>query len=204
MKKILLAGLILFCSAPIKLFAETKPIVIGPVYEIKERDVIEVIKERAARFDTQGYLKKRYEKAFHPDSLNIPIVEKNNVRYVDPASELSSDIKDSDGKIMYPAGHRFNILDTIHLKPHLFIDGTDPKQVQLIEKLVERNNFLVVNLTAGDVMKTRKLTTAQIYFASPLMLQRFGVEKVPSFIVQEGNRLKVEEIEINGKQPIKE
>lgn len=202
MKKTLLAGLILFFSTALNVYAGS--IIIGPVYEIKERDIIEVIKERAAKFDTQGYLKKQYEKAFHPDSLEVPFVEKNNVRYIDPTSEVSSEIKDSEGNTMYPAGHRFNILDTIQLRPHLFIDGTDPKQIQLIEKFVERNNFLVVNLTAGDVMETRKLTNVPVYFASQLMLQRFGVEKVPSFIVQEGNRLKVEEIELNIQETKKE
>ena len=194
MKKILLAGLILSFSIPVLVYSESKPIIIGPVYEIEERDIIDLIKERAARFDTQAYLKKQYEKAYHPDSLDLPLTEKSNVRYIDPASELSSDILDANGNIIYPAGYKFKILDTIELKPHLFIDGTDPKQIELIAKIAERNNFLVVNLTAGDVLEIRKLTIAPIYFASKLMLERFGVEKVPSFVIQEGNYLKVEEI----------
>lgn len=200
MKKILLAGLILSFSIPIQVYAESRPIIVGPVYEIEERDIIDLIKKRAARFDTQAYLKKQYEKAFHPDSLDVHLTEKGNIRYIDPSSELSSDILDANGNILYPAGYKFNILDSIEMKPHLFIDGTDPEQIGLIEQLVERNNFLVVNLTAGDVMKTRKLTNVPVYFASQLMLQRFGVEKVPSFIVQEGNRLKVEEIKTNNRK----
>lgn len=203
MKKILSAGFILFFSITTNVYAKSKPIIIGPVYEIKEKDIIEVIKERAAKFDTIGYLKKQYNKAFYPGSLNIPHTERSNVRYIDPTTVLSSDITDAYGNIMYPAGYRFNVLDTLTLSPHLFIDGTNPEQIALIAKLRQKYSNLAVNLTAGDVMEIRKQTSMPVYFASRLMLDRFGVEKVPSFVVQEGSYLKVEEIDVRDEKAVK-
>ena len=52
----------------------------------------------------------------------------------------------------------------------------------------------ILLLIDGDIRKASLLTGQAVYRASPLILRRLQIEKVPSLITQEEQKLRVEEI----------
>ena len=52
----------------------------------------------------------------------------------------------------------------------------------------------ILLLTDGDVRRAYSLVDRMVHKASPFMLRKLQVEKVPSLVTQEGRKLRVKEM----------
>lgn len=113
--------------------------VVGPTYEIVERDVLELITSKLKQMEQSGELAK-YQEDYknkvvsnieHPRPLaGFKSTETAGTRYYDPSVVTEKDIVDATGKVLYARGTRVNPLDYIGWNSYLlFVDGRDEKQL---------------------------------------------------------------------------
>ena len=62
-----------------------------------------------------------------------------------------------------------------------------------LEETGRRAEKPILLLTDGDIRRASSLAGRMVYKASPFMLRRLQIEKVPSIVTQEGRKLRIEE-----------
>lgn len=63
-----------------------------------------------------------------------------------------------------------------------------------LEETDKRAEKPILLLTDGDIRRASSLAGRMVYKATPFMLRRLQVEKVPSLVTQDGQRLRVKEM----------
>ena len=185
--------------------------VVGPVYPIAEPDLLATIEQRLTSMAESGELtrleadaKARYRAyAERPQGVHLPRATKDRTYYVDPSLTVPYDITDHEGRIIHAAGTTVNPLDHITLSQRLlFFDGDDPEQVAWARSMIERDPLRVKPiLTNGPVLALMKKWQVRLYFDQRgKLVERFGIERVPVLVAQEGRRLKVIEHFLSAQQ----
>ena len=110
---------------------------------------------------------------------------------------VPSDIRIGD-KIVAKRGERINVLEKIKLrKVYVFLEDKMLPQFLDFAKRYP-TTFLITKGNVYDLQK--KYPDLSIYMAFPIILERLGIEKVPTLIYQSGRKLvKVELPWIEGK-----
>ncbi|MBK9132434.1 MAG: type-F conjugative transfer system protein TraW [Gammaproteobacteria bacterium] len=205
-KKVLSVALCVCCRC---VFAQDLGVV-GPVYPIAEQDMLVTIGNRLKALEENGGLerieeesKARYQSyAERLTGVALPRATRNRTYYVDPSITIPYDIKDSQGRLLYPAGTTVNPLEHMNLsKKLIFFDGDDPAQVEWTRSILKQNPAQIkLILTNGPVMKLMKEWQARLYFDQRNRLaSRFGIQGVPAVVSQDGSRLKVVEHNLNNR-----
>ena len=170
----------------------------GKLYEIREPDMLSYIKNKTRRIDMETLRKEtisRIEKTHHAlslVSLNVPNATEQRVRYVDPSVKISSPVYDLSGREIFSAG-MVNPLDYMSLSKDILVLREDQIQTTLAEMGGERKNLILI-LTDGDVERSSLQAGQSVYRANRFILQRLQIEKVPSLVTQDGQKLRVQEI----------
>jgi len=110
----------------------------GTTYPIKEMDIREVIASKAKELErrlkesindmkTSAYTLSRYEGRFEQ-------AREDRVYYIDPSVVLTEDIRDHQGRILFPKGAFFNPADYLPLGKYVILDGRNKKQVEFALK----------------------------------------------------------------------
>ena len=172
----------------------------GKLYEIKEEDMLSYVKRKAGEIDLQTLresmvkeLEESYAQHFSV-SLNVPSATEERVRYVDPSVNVRNPLYDHTGKIVSPAG-AVNPLDHVSLSKSILILREDQLE-RALEEISKSEEKPILILTDGDIKRTSSLAGQIVYKASPLMLRRLRIEKVPSLIEQQGRKLRVKEMSL--------
>lgn len=180
--------------------------VVGQIYDITERDLIEVLKGRLSSMKQSGelakyqddYKKKILNEIEHPKPIpGISATQKANVHYYDPSMLTDKDITDASGRILYPRGTRVNPLDYIGWNKYLlFVDGRDQQQLAFSKKIIAASDRPVkLVLVAGEPLDLMRKWKVQVYFdQGGALTKRFAITQVPAIIRQEGKRLRVDEL----------
>ena len=196
---LVLASVFLIQLLPMAIQASGKDLgVHGKLYEIKEEDMLSWVKKKAGGIDMRALresMEKRLEKSYarHSSvSLDVPPVEEERVRYVDPSVNLRNPLHDHTGKVIFPAGV-VNPLDHVSLSKSILILREDQMERALEETGKSGKNAILI-ITDGDIRRASSLAGQIVYRASPFMLRRLQIEKVPSLVTQEGRRLRVKEM----------
>ena len=170
----------------------------GKLYEIKEEDMLSYVKRKAGEIDLQALresMVKKIEESYAEHSLvslDVPSATEERVRYIDPSVVVRNPLYDHTGKIIFPAG-TVNPLDHISLSKSILVLREDQIK-RALEKVSGNGENPILLLTDGDIQRASSLASQAAYKASPFMLRRLQIEKVPSFVTQKGKRLKVREI----------
>ena len=170
----------------------------GKLYEIKEEDMLSYVKRKAGEIDLQALresMVKKIEESYAEHSLvslDVPSATEERVRYIDPSVVVRNPLYDHTGKIIFPAG-TVNPLDHISLSKSILVLREDQIK-RALEKVSGNGENPILLLTDGDIQRASSLASQAVYKASPFMLRRLQIEKVPSFVTQKGKRLKVREI----------
>lgn len=178
--------------------------VTGPVYPIAEQDMLAAIDQRLKSLKESGELarieedaKARYNAySERPEGITLPRADKDRTYYVDPSVTVPYDIKDNQGRILYPAGTTVNPLEHTTLsKQLLFFDGDDPIQVEWARSIIERETVRIkLILVNGPIMTLMNDWRTRLYFDQHgELVKQLGIRAVPVIISQEGPRLKVVE-----------
>ena len=170
----------------------------GKLYEIREEDMLSYVRRKAGEIDMRA-LRESMERKLGESyadhslvSLNVPSAEKERVRYVDPSVVVRNPLYDHTGAMISPAG-TVNPLDHVSLLKSILVLREEQIETALSE-MGKRGEEPILILTDGDIQRASSLAGEAVYKASPFILKRLKVKKVPSLVTQEGRRLKVEEL----------
>lgn len=182
--------------------------VIGPTYEISEPHLLKMIEQRLREKERTGELKRLEEEAkargietvTNPSPVSgIRTTQTARTFYVDPSFTLDRNILDAQGRLLFPAGTRKNPLEIVSLSKHLlFFDGRDRRQVARARELMAVYQGRVKPiLTGGSYLDLMKSWRIPVYYDQQgLLTRRFGIHQVPALVSQEGQRLRIDELEI--------
>lgn len=179
---------------------------IGPVYDIAERDLIEVIKERLHKMQETGelsrleeeYKRRVIEGIENPKPIpGIKPTEQARTYYVDPTFTLERNIVDENGRIIYPAGTKVNPFDYDRMsKVLLFFDASDEKQKAFAKRFIDESSMPVKPiLVGGKPLELMREWKKQVYFDQMgILTRRFRITHVPAVVSQEDKRIRVDEV----------
>jgi len=176
---------------------------IGAVYPIKEKDALTEIEDRARAVDWNKVLDKKkivsQMKALRPEGLaHLPRAKRDRRFQVDMTFTLTYDIPDGRGGILYPKGYTFNPLELISY-PYIqvYINGDDRKQIEWFNSSpYAKDDRVRLNLVDGSHFEVSRKLGRQVFYATPLALQRLKLVAVPSAVMQQGKMMEVSEYAI--------
>lgn len=174
----------------------------GHVFEIKEESMLDMIKDRLAKAESSGVLKKMQKqfqekvkaRLLKPKAVGgISRTVEPRIFHVDPTYTQSKDIKDAEGNILIPAGATVNPLEELNWgEPLIFIDGEDREQIDWAAK--RQGKIVLVN---GSVLELSNEISRAVYFdQGGSLTDKFGIQHTPAIVGQEGLRLKIEEVKL--------
>ncbi len=178
----------------------------GQVFEIKEQDIIEYIKSRLSNLGASGELNqhheiitKKIEKQVRTPTPVAGLIQtqKQRVFYFDPTYEVKETITDHIGQVIARAGDKINPLDKVSLtKSLVFIDGTVKEQVDFALAMnTAHPDAVKIILVNGSPLDLQEKHNIWIYFDQQgYLINKLGIMQVPAVVVQDGKKLKIEEI----------
>jgi conjugal transfer pilus assembly protein TraW len=182
---------------------------VGPLYEIKETDILSWIEERLINLQKEEGFKKMeqemterataYVKRPTPVQGIHQTTKPRRFRY-DPTIIVSEDLKDAKGNIFHHQGDKVNPLETFTLeRPLLFINADDTAQLQWALAFEEqKNQESTLILVQGPVFELMTELKRPLYFdQGGWLVQKLGIQQVPAWVSQEGQTLMVEEVKID-------
>lgn len=181
---------------------------IGPTYEIAERDLIEVVKDKFRRMEQTGELVRMQEdyKRRVIDGIERPgpvpgirPTETARTFYIDPTWTLDRNVVDEKGNILYPAGTKINPFDYAPLTKYLlFFDARDKRQIEFAKRFMAQSKMQVKPiLVGGEPLKLMRKWKREVFFdQGGALSRRFSITQSPAVVSQEGKRLRVDEIRL--------
>lgn len=178
---------------------------LGPLVEIAERDLIEVMKERLAKVDMEK-MKARALNTFWDKQTfaELPRAARHRVRALDPTVLVPADMTAADGTVIHKAGDRINPLDMRPFTQRLvIIDPLDPQQVALAKKQVadygaKQNVVVILSRVAreqgwdGFAALQNEIDHAA-YVLRDDVRSRFAIDFVPSVVTADRHSFYIEE-----------
>lgn len=175
----------------------------GPVMEIAERDLIEVMQERAAGLDLESRkeqtVKTYWERATFTE---LAAAGKPSRRVIDPTVVIARAMKDPKGNVIVPAGTKFNPLDmrAFTLRVVVF-NPTRKAEVDWVKQLAPvpgiEDMYLITALDRADGWKQlesiENALDAPVYLLQPDIRQRFELRSTPSVVTADKRHFIVEE-----------
>jgi hypothetical protein len=180
---------------------------LGKTYNIAEPDAYEEILNAAKKVDLEKYKKafqKRVRELAVVNEFNLPYAKETKTRYYEPRYELPFDIKDANGRIIYPKGFTFNPLQYMSLYGmFIFFDARDALQLNWLKNggYTKRLDTMFIAVR-GDIIEAEKILKVPVYKTTQNILERFNVKKVPSIIRQNGKYLEITEVGIKDVEKI--
>jgi len=174
----------------------------GTTYPISERDAYEEIMERVKRANLAGrFLLLRKHIVEHTTVSNqLGRATRDRMYRLSIRFQLPFDIKDHNGRVIYPQGYTFNPLEYVRFPFTLvFFDSTSKKELEWLKKsgLLDRYDTILIT-TRGSVFDASKLTGRIVYLGDEKILRYFSIEKTPSIIYQDGETMILKEIGVYG------
>lgn len=182
--------------------------VIGSTYEISEPHLLKMIEQRLREKERTGELQHLEEEAkargietvTNPQPVaGIRTTQTARTFYLDPSFTLDRNILDAQGRLLFPVGTRKNPLEIVSLSKHLlFFDARDHRQVNRARELLTSYQGRVKPiLTGGSYLDLMKSWRIPVYYDQQgLLTRRFGIHQVPALVSQEGQRLRIDELEV--------
>lgn len=167
--------------------------------EIAERDK-DIVNARMNKAKTEAIEKMKHYKA--PNTVKLTRAEKDRIFYPDMHYELDRDIVDGNGKLLYPKGFKFDIMQytTLPFKIIIF-DPTDEQQVKWYEKSGYNSSMVdTVLITDGEAYGLVEKMNRPIYYLSKPIADRFKLEHSPCIIEQVGGKIQISEISTTAKK----
>lgn len=181
---------------------------LGPVYEVREEDVLRWIEKRLKAMEASGEMdkvrekmktsvKRAYESPLPVEGLKV--TGKARTFYYDPTIILDHNITDNEGRIVAAAGTTVNPLDYLSWgKRMVLFDETDKRQREYAKKILERERGNVkLVLTAGSPTRLMGEWSVRVYFDQRgAIVKQLGISQVPAEVRQEGKLLRIDEIKV--------
>jgi len=186
----------------------------GHSYQITEQEFLQMIAERLKKIDMKKEQKKMQslvrDRVENPRAVEaVKPATATRSFYFDPTYTLDQDVVLPCGKILHKAGTKVNPLEHMDLNRRLlFIDTRRIEQVkwlmeELDKPLLGRKEPVEdrVILVGGSPSTLKELLKDEhknkVYFdQGGELTKRFGITGSPAVVVQDGLRLKIDEIKL--------
>ena len=179
-----------------KAFAEHRQLAaVGPVYPVVEPDLVEELRARALAVDVEGI--RAEAGRYQPASLHqLPRARVSRRFAVDMTYTLEQELRNEEGRVLYPQGFTFNPLEYVSLSGGLVvIDGGDTEQVAWFKASPYSGNQRAKLLLSGGYASD--LATAlerPVFYLTEAIAKRLRLQAVPSVVVEERQQLYVQEM----------
>ena len=201
----LILGMLLFSISNAKI---VEVLHTGKTYPFAEDDFLMVIQKRLK--DNRDEIRKKSielsKKArkqiinYIPKGIDpLTPADTNSTRIVDLTYTLPFDIKNANGKILYPKGFTFNPANYVRLSYQIIVLNADRQdEVEWFFKSKYSKNPIAyrVFLTDGSWYEFQKRYKHQVYYCLPQIEKRFKLKHTISIIRQVGNKFEIKEIAI--------
>ena len=180
--------------------------VIGPVYEIAEPNLLEVILAKLRHAESSGVLarlqqdsQRNAKRAIEEPAPVSSVTRTTRARsfFHDPSIVVPYAITDAEGKVIVAPGTRVNPLDTVSLsKTLLFFDARDANQLKRARSLLDQQQGKVkLILTGGSYLELmRRWQVPVFYDQSGVLVAQLRIQHVPAMVSQDGRRLRIDEL----------
>ncbi|WP_406625164.1 type-F conjugative transfer system protein TraW [Acidovorax sp. SDU_ACID1] len=181
---------------------------LGPTYDIAEPHLLQMIEQRLREKERSGELARIEEEARTrgTDSVRNPLpvasvhtTLRPRTFYFDPTFTLDRNVLGAQGELLFAAGTRKNPLEVVSLSRHLlFFDARDARQVRHARSLMDHYRGKVKPiLTGGSYLDLMKAWRTPVYYDQQgVLTRRLGIAQVPALVSQEGQRLRIDELEV--------
>ena len=180
----------------------------GPVWEIAEPNLLEVIQTRLLAMEENGKLDAMREAMQETTRAYVnrprPVLgllpaEEARTYEVNLSITLERDLMDHRGQVFARAGTRINPLDYSHFNQRIVVfDGDDPDQVSFALSEGNELDTLLV-LTNGAPLELMRAHGRRFYFDQDGQItSRFQVTRLPSVITRGNRVMVVEEVPVGG------
>ena len=174
-----------------------KRIVLGQTFPIVEPDTMTEIRTRIEQTNWEALMKRSPISAYSAfDSVVLPRAEKTGSRLFDPTYALPYEIRDDNGTVLYPKGFRINIYEKMRMPGRIIVVTQDPADLRWLDTVVKPTDLDKVFLAAGNPVLLRQATGRKTFVLDERTVERFGLQRVPSIVHQEGLALRVDEYAI--------
>lgn len=172
---------------------------LGKIYKIAETDALKELENIAENVNFKEKIKKEKEDAlknYQPaDLTNLPTANVNKTFLVDMTYTSEFEIKDSDGRIIYPKGYTINPLDYVTYNDTIvIINPTDERQLKWFEESAYKDKLNVrLLITDGSFYKVNKKLKTNVYYLTNIISDRLNLNNTPSVVIQKGKYMEVTE-----------
>jgi hypothetical protein len=197
--KLLSALWIITCATQV-LAAHTRLGPVGRTYPIVEQDIREEFKQKATNIDIDALFNTHNR--YQPANLHtLPRAASDRVFTVDLTHTLDHDIRDSQGKLLYPQGFTFNPLQYAGLSGGLVvIDGRDPEQIEWFKgSPYFQNQRAILLLSGGYAAEVKQELERPVYYLTHDVAARLQLKAAPSVVIEQDNKLTVREVGLAAK-----
>ena len=181
--------------------------VIGETFPVAEMSMLEWIGQRLSSMQDNGeiaaleqrWIEQVEAHSNRPRPVGLPRTQQHSHHAYLPEVELSKDVLDAEGHVLFPNGSRVNALDKLPTyKPHwLFFDGDDSAQLAFARVTLKRWPDLKVILTGGAIGSiTRELNCAVYFDQEGRLSRKLQITHVPALVLRKGHALIIHEVAI--------
>lgn len=174
---------------------------VGSVWEIREDNLINVIKKNLEDKDSDYFrkqiMKNVQQNIERPTGIEIIRASKDDTRLFDPSIIVQQDLTDNNGKIFAKKGGKVNPFDTVKSfnRTLIFLNADDELQVNWFKSFRDKNHLddkSKLILIKGNIRDAFNTFNQKIYFDQQgILINKFGIKAVPTVIDQspENNRM---------------
>jgi conjugal transfer pilus assembly protein TraW len=181
----------------------------GPVMEIAEQDLIQMMQERVASVDWEAKKQAAVGRFWQKQQFNyIPPASHSRTRTIDPSVTVLQDLTGADGKVLMKAGTVLNPLDQVPFTQALVIfDPSVPGQMKILDRvlpeLAKQPNIRQLTYLATQMDKEQgwegytslsNRFEAPVYLVTKEIIERFEIEHTPSIVTSDGKVFVVKEL----------
>jgi len=177
-----------------------KSMTVGKVYPIAEPDTMQEIKQRAGAVDFQKWMRKAPATYSAFQSVTLPRAMETKSRLFDPTFYLPNDIKDATGKLIAPKGLPVNVYKRIKIPFRYIVIGDTPEDLHWLRNVAKPISGDKILLASGNVFHMRKRTGVPVFVLEDRFVERFGLQRIPAIVQQEGTSLRVTEYAVDAKR----
>ncbi len=164
---------------------------VGPVSEIVEPDLTELIKEKAATIDVATRAKEKVASYWRrAPFVDVPKAKERRIRRLDPTVTTENDLRDHEGRLLAPAGTKINPMAGLPFTSRVLIfDGADPVERQWAKDHIKEGRKTILITTRIDrgigwpAWKTlHESLGLPVYLLQAKLAERFALRTTPTMI----------------------
>ncbi|MDK9707630.1 MAG: hypothetical protein OEL83_11335 [Desulforhopalus sp.] len=173
---------------------------VGMTYPIVEPDLVEEIKASIDYEKMAKVMEENRQNYKAKDIHALPAAGRDRTFFVDMTYTLDHDILGENGEIMYQRGLTWNPLDYVSLPDGLVvINSEDVKQVEwFVKSPYNKNRQQKLLISAGLAAPLIKQLNRPVFYLTKTIADRLQLAAVPCVITQNGKKMMVQEIKIDG------